>query len=322
MIKKNQIKNVKALISLIKERRLPWRINQWISRQYLNVFRIYYDHKVLSTRSFLTGQKFPHFELHMLLGHKHVGMCLWSVKSFLHYTNIPFTVVLHDDGSLSSSDISKLKEHLVNVKIEPRLDADNFIKEKLMHLSNCFEYRFTFKETSDHRGNKYNVRIFSIRLFDFNLISNASKILALDADVLFFKEPHEIIEWAIDPADRNSLYSVEQYLPIRNSRNDIIEFRRKTPPPTAANAGLLCFDKHTFDLNAIDSWIASRKESINMHATFEQAAYNHLIKKKGGSSPLPDTYSFNYTDQNVIATHFAIKNLFFQNLNRIFNAIS
>lgn len=309
-------------INLLKEKRLPWRVSQWISKQHLNALRIHYDHKVLSTRPFLTGGKFPHFELHMLLGHQHVGMCLWSIKSFLHYANIPFIVVLHDDGSLTKSDILRLKEHLVNAKVIRKLDADDLIKEKLTHLSNCLEYRFTFKKTSDHRGTKYNVRIFSLRLFDFNLISSASKILVLDADVLFFKEPREIIEWAIEPGDNNSLYSVEQYLPVRNIKNEIIEFKRKAPTPTAANAGLLCFDKRAFDLDTIDNWIGSRKGSIDMHATFEQATYNHLIKKKGGSSSLPDTYSFNYTDENVIATHFAIKILFFQNLNRLSKVLS
>ncbi|MEQ6341742.1 MAG: hypothetical protein M3A44_08840 [Gammaproteobacteria bacterium] len=312
------IKELLALAAnLIWERRLPWRVSQWIARLHLQALRLLYDHKVLSTRPFLTGEDCPHFELHTLLGHKHVGMCLWSVKSFLHYSGKKYTVVLHDDGSLTDDDVETLKKHLINAKVVRKAVADALIKEQIINLPNCYEYRFSSKETSDHRGINYNMLIFSIRLFDFNLLSNTIKTLVLDADVLFFKEPREIIDWAEDPKDSNSLYSVEQYVPLRNTRNEIIDFERKTPIPTDANAGLLCLDKRAFKLEIIENWIGTNKERMGMYATFEQAAYNYLVKSKGGSMPLPDTYSFNYTDQDVIATHFAIKILFFKNIKRL-----
>lgn len=318
----SRISNILSLApDFVRERRLPWRLSQTIARLNLQLLRWYYDRKVLSTRPYLTGEDCPHFELHTLLGHKHVGMLLWSVKSFLHHAGRKYTVVLHDDGSLTESDIRILKEHLINAKIVRKSAADNLIDERIMGLPNCHEYRFTSKETSDHRGIKYDMHIFSVRLFDFNLISNATKTLVLDADVLFFKEPREIIEWAEDVEDRNSLFSVEQYVPIRNSRNEIIDYERKIPRPTDANAGLLCFDKRAFSLDAIEKWIGANKGKMNTYATFEQAAYNHLIKAKGGSAPLPDTYSFNYTDQDVIATHFAIKILFFRNIKRLEKAL-
>jgi lipopolysaccharide biosynthesis glycosyltransferase len=228
---------------------------------------------------------------------------------------------LHDDGSLTDSDIQTLEKHLINVKVVRKSSADALIKEHIAGLPNCCEYRFTAQETSDHRGIKYDMHIFAVRLFDFNLIANGTKTLVLDADVLFFKRPSEIIEWAEDAADRNSLYSVEQYIPQRNRQSEIIGYALKTPRPTDANAGLLCFDKRAFSLEALENWIGANKEKMNTYATFEQAAYNHLVKTKGGSAPLPDTYSFNYTDQDVIATHFAIKILFFKNLKRLEKAL-
>jgi hypothetical protein len=307
------------LPEFVREWRLPWRLSQKIAGLNLELQRWYYDRQALSTRPYMTGEECPHFEIHTLLGHKHVGMVLWAVKSFLHYAGRRFTVVLHDDGSLTESDIKVLNEHLINAKIVGKSTADKLIEDRIMGLPNCREYRFTSKETSDHRGNKYDMHIFSVPLFDFNLVSNATKILILDADVLFFKEPREIIEWAKDAEDRNSLYSVEGYIPRRNSRNEIIDYERKIPRPTDANAGLLCFDKRAFSLDLLEKWIGVNK--INTDATFGQAAYNHLIKAKGGSAPLPDTYSFNYTDENVIATHFAIKILFFRNIKRLEKAL-
>ena len=311
-----------VFVDLLKERRLPWRMSQWLAKRELNALRRRYDRKVLSTRPFRTGEDCPHFELHMLLGHLHVGMCLWSVKSFLHYSGRKYTVVLHDDGTLTDADIATLQKHLVGAKVMQKVVADKLIRDEIAHFPHCSEYRFTAKETSDHRGEKYNMRIFAIRLFDFNLMSNACKTLVLDADILFFHEPREITEWAEDPADRNSLYSIEQYVPVRNARNEIVDYEHKTTPPTDFNAGLLCFDKRAFDLAAIDAWIGSKKELMVKYATFEQAAYNHLVKRKGGSAPLSDSYSFNYTDDSVAATHFAIKLLFFKNLHRLETVLS
>ena len=314
----SRIGNILNLVpDFVRERRLPWRLSQWFAKNKLQAMRLYYDHKVLSTRPYLTGKDFPHFELHTLLGHKHVGMCLWSVKSFLHYSGKNYNVVLHDDGSLTDDDIETISKHLINVHIVRKTEADGLIREQLVNLPNCYEYRYTSKETSDHRGTKYNMRIFSIRLFDFNLISKASKTLVLDADVLFFKEPREIVEWAEDPNDRGSLFSIEQYKPKWNSRNEIVGYEHKNPPPTDANAGLLCLDKNAFSLDIIENWIGTHKDLMDKYATFEQAAYNHLLKSKGDGVPLPDTYSFNYTDQDVIATHFAIKILFFENIKRL-----
>ena len=72
----------------------------------------------------------------------------------------------------------------------------------------------------------------------------------------------------------------------------------------------------------LDAANPAHKELMDKYATFEQATYNHLIKKKADCLPLPDSYSFNYTDNIVIATHFAIKILFFKNLYRLAKALS
>jgi len=309
-------------VEMLKERRIPWRLSQWVADKRLYALRFYYDRRVLFTPPQVTGKQFPDFELHMLLGRKHVGMCLWSVKSFLSSTAIPFFVVLHDDGTLSDKDIKTLRSHLINVRVVRKYDADNMMKEKLANVPNSYEYRFGAKQTTDHRGAKYNMRIFAMRLFDFNMMSDAAKTLVLDADVLFFQEPREIVEWATDATAMGNIFSVEQYLPVRNARNEIVSFELKAPRPTDANAGLLCLDKRSFDLDAIERWIGAHLDWIDKYATFEQATYNHLIKRKGPTTSLPDAYSFNYTNHDVIATHFAIKMLFFRNVPRVIKAIS
>lgn len=308
--------------SLFIEGRLPWRTRQWLYNRRLDLTRRQYDKEVLTTRPFVTSDDHPHFEVHILLGHKHVGMALWCVKSLLHYAKRKYRVVLHDDGSLTDRDAENLRQHLINSRIIRRSEADELMREKLGHLPNCSQYRFLPLETTDHRGQKYNMRIFAIRLFDFNLVSGATKTFVLDADILFFRKPLEIMEWGENSSYINSLHSVEQYAPKKNARKQIIGYERKFPTPTWANAGMLCFDKRDYDLELIEEWISRDKDMMDTHATFEQRMYNLLLQHQGGSVPLPDTYSFNYTDEMVVATHFAIKHLFYENIPRIQRSLS
>ena len=313
---------LRQLASLITERRLPWRLSRWLDQRRLDATRARADRDVLLTRPVETGLEFPHFEVHVLLGRKHVGMTLWCVKSLLRAAGRKYAVVLHDDGSLTDADVDLLGQHLVNVRVLRRPQADAVIRGKLQHLPHAMSYRFSPKETSDHRGVKYDMHVFALRLFDFNLVSEATKILVLDCDILFFKPPREIMDWAEDPDRRGSLYSIEQYVPLRNARYDITGYRYKNPQPTDANAGLLCLDKQIHDLDALNAWIGRNLEKMDRLATFEQHAYNHLLQVKGGGAALPDAYSFNYTDDRVVATHFAIKHLFFDNLSRLKPALN
>lgn len=310
------------LLSLLREHRLPWRVSQWLYHQRLDAVRRFYDHRALSTRPCVTGKECPAFEVHALLGHRHVGMCLWSVKSFLHNAAVACRVVLHDDGSLTRRDVDILQQHLVDARIVRRADADAAIREWIGALPHCCDYRFGRTLTTDHRGGNYNSNVFALRLFDFNLLSDATKILVLDVDVLFFKEPREIVAWAQDASSTGSLYSVEQYVPRRNARYEVVGFDRRVPVPGWGNAGLLCFDKSAFSLEAIEGWIARDKDLIDNHATFEQRLYNLLLQRSGDSAPLPDSYSFNYNDEDAVATHFAIKHLFFDNVPKLQEALS
>lgn len=310
------------LVSLLVERRLPWRVSQWPYRQRLDAMRRSYDHRALSTRPFGNGKECPSFEVHALLGHRHVGMCLWSVKSFLHSSGGAYSVVLHDDGSLTRHDGDILRAHLIDAWIAREGDADEAIRGTIGAFPNCCDYRFGHTLTTDHRGGDYDSNVFALRLFDFNLLSDARKILVVDVDVLYLKEPREIVAWAQDASSTGSPRSVEQYVPRWNAKYEVVGLDRREPAPGWGKAGLLCFDKSAFSLEAIEGWIARDKDLIDKHPTFDQRLYNLLLQRGGDSALLPDSYSFNYIDEDAVATHFAIKHHFFDNVPKLQEALS
>lgn len=292
---------------------LPWRVRQFIDASRETWLRERTDKDVLGTRSMPTGIDAPHFEIHMMLGHRHVGMTLWAVKSFLHQCDRRYTVHLHEDGSLTEHDVATLKSHLPGVTVVRKAEADERAHELLRDRPNCYGYRFANRVHSDHRNTQYNMHIFSVRLFDFNLFSTAEKRMFLDADVLFFKAPGEIMDWIENRDDHRSLFSVEAFEPQRDNRGRY----RFMPKERTFNAGLICLDTTMYDLDIIDEWIGNNQARMNRAPTFEQAAYEHCIRRFPESVALPDTYPFNNTTEHSIATHFGVKRLFFENIPRV-----
>lgn len=294
---------------------IPWRYREALKRRREETLRQRSDAAARTTRPVQTGVDAPQFEIHMLLGHRHVGMALWAVKSFLHACGRRFAVVLHEDGSLTADDIDVLSHHLIGVKIVRKSVADAEMDDWLRAYPNCHDYRYAQKKHSDHRNTAYNMHIFAVRLFDFNFYSRATKRMFLDADILFFRRPDEILHWIDEESDHRSLYSVEAYVPSHDRMGHWV-FLPKEP---TFNAGLICLHgPASYDLGLLDTWIGENKHRMDLAPTFEQSAYRHLITRSSElGAPLSDAYPFNYTDGSVVATHFGIKVRFFENTERL-----
>lgn len=307
----------KAIQWLLKPR-VSWRLNQWFERQRLELLRWTYDYLIGFTPRFVTNAENVDCEIHSLLGKRHVGMCLWSIKSFLHFSDRQYAVVLHDDGSLTDKDIRKLEYHLINVKVIRKRLADEQIVNRIKPYANVLKYRFG--ELAQTAWGK-RMSIFSLKLIDFNLLAQTSKILVLDTDVLFFKKPDDIIHWMEDASRNECLYAYDEYTPIRDARHKLVGFEKKAEPQCYFNSGLICFNGSAFNLPVLDDWLGNHKERVDKVYTFEQQTYNHLVHQTESHGPLPASYSFNYNDRDSVATHFGIKLLFFEHLKIVRQAL-
>lgn len=297
---------------------LPWRLRTVLDKWQQNIVRIIADRRALSTPAYFTGRDNPDFEIHILLGKKHVGMSLWAIKSLLHWSGKAYSVVFHDDGSLTDKHIKTLNQHLPHSTVVRRSDADDLMAEKLAAFPNAYKYRFGRLGSTRPHG---QASVFSLKLLDFSLLSKAKKILILDSDVLFFSPPKSIIDWVDNLSDKVCLYCFELYVPVRDVHNKITRFEKKPAVPLGFNSGLICLNRSVFDLATLDEWLGANRELAETVYTFEQRAYNHLVKNSGMHRALPETYSFNYNNPECVATHFGIKSLFFKNLPRVHQAL-
>ena len=300
---------------------LPWRVSQRIEQaidtHLRNQSRIYLE----KTLSLSVDSQNALVEIHQLLGRRHVGMGIWSLKSLIKTANLRLAVVIHDDGSLTQEDTDLMHRHLPGVRIIMRAEADLAVRKMLSDYRACTNFRFGEVLVTNHRGQSYNMFIMALILFDINLLARSDKIIILDADVLFFRRPDIIVDWATNPTDRRSLYSVEAYKPKRE-KNGSLSFDKKAAH--TLNSGLICFSKSAlFNLETIEDWIASNQDLMYTSPVFEQLCYSYLIKRQLDSVELdPALYGFNYTSKDSVFTHFGIKRGFFENISRVATILS
>lgn len=124
-------------------------------------------------------------DLHMLLCARDFHSGLWALRSFLHYSALNPRIMVHDDGSLSDDQRSELRRQLPSVNLIDFDQAESEMSQALARYPNCLRYRIT----------EYTWP--AIKLLDFAHYSRGRPFLVLDADVLFFREPEELLQ-AID----------------------------------------------------------------------------------------------------------------------------
>ena len=123
------------------------------------------------------------FEIHMVTCKNHFLNAFWCLKTFYYYSRLRPKLVVHDDGSLGEKRAKIFLKHFVNCRIIRRETADEELNQFLSDYKCCQKARS-------------NKDFFcSLKLFDAFYYAGAEKILVLDADVLFFKYPAEIVEF-------------------------------------------------------------------------------------------------------------------------------
>ncbi|MBN1378514.1 MAG: hypothetical protein JXA04_04705 [Gammaproteobacteria bacterium] len=117
-------------------------------------------------------------EIHSAVPHRYLYAYLLAIKSLLYYHS-DLSIVVHDDGSLLDDDKRMIKFHLPHCKVIDRATAD----AEFDKLNNPFLSQVRSSYTS------------YLKLFDSTLFNQSERIIILDTDTLFLKEPSAIIDW-------------------------------------------------------------------------------------------------------------------------------
>ncbi|HWK90464.1 MAG TPA: hypothetical protein VNP72_10795 [Longimicrobium sp.] len=119
-------------------------------------------------------------ELHTLTCSADLDACLWAVKSFLVHSGRSTPVIVHSDGSIREREAERLGRHLPGCEIIDRARAKEEVAEFLRPYPSLFHYRCTLD------------RLMFFKLVDFNFYSRTGRVLAIDSDILWLKEPVQL----------------------------------------------------------------------------------------------------------------------------------
>jgi hypothetical protein len=217
--------------------------------------------------------------------HDHVFFLIICIKSFLFFTKLKLPVFVVDDGSLLDGDIRVLKKHLINIEIIRSKKAEKFIRKKLKGYKYSLKWR-----NSPHPFTHYK------KFFDPFLLSNFRRIIFIDADIIFFAVPHEILNW-IMKNKRSVLYMTDHRSKIEDEMGLLAfkvlsKFLNYDIAPTF-NSGIVCLNREDYDLSAIEKFIPIIYEYAVEDTWFAEAllfatlCYNIEEKKRGVSKVLP-----------------------------------
>lgn len=198
---------------------------------------------------------------------------VWTLKTFYHYSNRGYGLCIHDDGTLTESDRATLQHHFPNARIIDRPSADARVLSELQAYPRCLEFRQT-----NHLAPK---------VFDFASYLESDRMLLLDSDILFFKEPTELLRRIEDPAyllntvngDVNSAYTVNPIVVKEKHGFDVLD---------RFNSGLGLIHKPSLNLDWIEEFLAL-PEILGHFWRIEQTLYA-LFSSRFGVELLPQEY--------------------------------
>lgn len=140
--------------------------------------------RILGTRP-VDGLHDDRCEIHVLTSQQDWLNLVWALKSFYWASRRRYALCIHDDGSLQSDAICELTRHFPDARLIRRDQADADVLPTLEPYPRCKAFRET-----NH---------LSPKLFDFRHYLRGERMLLLDSDVLFFREPAELLRRIEDP---------------------------------------------------------------------------------------------------------------------------
>lgn len=229
--------------------------------------------------------------VHLLTGAKDWLLACWMLASWFHYTGRNWSVVLHDDGTLSEEAKSHLLRLFPGARFIASGEAESEIDEALAPFPHCREYR---------RAHPLARKIFDVPHFAKN-----ERFLILDSDILFFQRPARILHWCASARDEcwfNEDAAESSLLPETEARE---RFGITLWP--RVNSGLCLLAKSALDLDLCERALRDTGITRGHVWLIEQTLFALCASRHGRGGLLPPEYEVSlekWARPGVVARHY------------------
>lgn len=188
-------------------------------------------------------------EVHSIVSHLVLPYYIIMVKSLQYFSQIYIKFIVHEDGSLTKSDILFLHKQLQNSKLITYKESTEKVKKILKNYPCLLSYRIR------NHINKVNL----MTTVDVPYFSNSEHVLYVDGDILFFNKPKQLCEWLLNKKQRNKiLYTRDHsncYVLSKNECRKIF----KVSYLNRFNMGILAYEKDFLNLKSLNYYFSQLK---------------------------------------------------------------
>lgn len=200
--------------------------------------------------------------VHMLTSHQDALIATWSLASVYHNWSIIGKLTIHNDGTLTEKDIARFRRNFPHARI---VDVRDYLS---VHGAELDAYPDLKKFREEYP------RFQSKKLLDVYHERQGEMVLFLDSDMLWFKNPIEIIK-AIESGAKDISYVMSCGVDTR------VHVRFKDGSQTTDRvaeccSGVTLFNEKNYDLKDVSAYVG---KCDYMHLKFtDQACFGSVLK--------------------------------------------
>ena len=231
-------------------------------------------------------------EIHTLASRKTFDSALLAFASLEFHSGKRWRFVLHDDGTLGEAECRQLQRIFADARLVRRAEADRQAHEALAGFPRCLAHRA-----------RHNL---ALKFFDTLLFARTSRWILLDSDVIFFREPVELVRWA-EQEEELCLYNEDTREKFCLPRR-MIESRFACRMPPRFNSGLVLHPGPGLPFERAEAFLAEFEKEAHAPQFIEQTLWAISAgEARGGARPLPRTYNVSWgywREKGSIARHY------------------
>lgn len=225
--------------------------------------------------------------IYFLTGQKYLYQTLFCIQSLVKQSKEEFKFVLVDDGSFNIKLINRIKKQLPGAEIIDKKTVERNLNKYLP--KNLYPHLHRKREEYPHIK----------KLTDIHTIPGNSWKLVLDSDMLFWREPKEIIDWLRKP--NNPLHMVD-CLESYGYSCQLMENLCKSAIPKLLNVGAIGLNSEKINWHNIESWVEILEEKEGKTYYLEQALSAMVIGSQPSKVLDPVEYIVNPSEEKITTT--------------------
>lgn len=253
--------------------------------------------KILDTKPIITepANRSAAVEIHLLTYHRDYLSSIWALKSFYHYAQVSYPLTIHVQGRPTSRMMTRLRAHFPNATLLTQFEANNLAESWLSKRG--YPRLLAARRAS----------VMMMKLIDFIVACNATHMLALDSDVVFFRRPEELL------AATNTPLPYDLYMHDAASSYNIAESRALEELginlAPRVNCGVMLFPADTDRLDRCEHYL-THPQVAQPNGLIEQTMHALYASERNRVKYLPDNYFISPAETSVeldelVCRHYA-----------------